>query len=96
MGLTKEQAIALADSEFWKPLSHMERAMFQLFEERLCMPFDVFQEAVEKTLQRPVFTHEFGLNLDGLKRELLGEKQPPTLDEILALIPEDKRLLIEV
>lgn len=92
--MTKEQAIALYQSDWWKPLSHTERALFQMFEQRLCMPFDVFHEAIEKALGRPVCTHEFGLNADGLKRELLGEKPPPTMDEILALIPADKRVLI--
>jgi len=46
--LTKEQAIALAKTEFWVDLSYEERAMFQLFEKRLCMPFDVFHEAIER------------------------------------------------
>jgi hypothetical protein len=92
--MTKEQAIALSESGWWKPLSHRERAMFQMFEERLCMPFDVFHEAVEKALGRPVFTHEFGLNADGLKKELLGEQPAPTRDEIWNLIPADKRILV--
>ena len=58
------------------------------------MPFDVFHLALEKTIGRPVFTHEFALNLDGLKEELFGEKNPPTLEEILNMIPEDKRIII--
>jgi hypothetical protein len=67
-----------------------------MFEELLCMPFDVFHEAVEKTLGRPVWTHEFGLNFDGLKAELLGEKPASTMEEIINLIPEDKRVVISV
>jgi len=43
--LTKEQAIALAKSGFWESMSYRDRAMFQMFEDRLCMPFDVFHEA---------------------------------------------------
>ena len=58
------------------------------------MPFDVFHKAVEETLGRPVFTHEFGLNLDGLCKELAGEQKAPTLQQIVELIPEEKRLLI--
>ena len=57
--MTKEQAIALHDSGFWREMTLEDRARFQLHEPRLCMPFDVFHEAVEKTLGRPVFTHEF-------------------------------------
>lgn len=93
-GLTKKQAIALAKTDWWKPLSHRDRAMFQMFEPLLCMPFDVFHEAVEKALGRPVWTHEFGLNADGLRRELLGEQAAPTMDEIIGLIPAEKRLVI--
>ena len=62
--------------------------------DELCCPFDVFREAVEKSLGRPVFTHEFGLNYDGIVAEFLGEGEPPTLDEIIAMIPEDKRIVI--
>lgn len=31
---------------------------------------------------------------EGLHKELYGEKEPPTLEEIINLIPEDKRVLI--
>ena len=51
--ITKEQAIALLNSGFWEPMSFRERAMFQMFQKLLCMPFSVFHEAVEKTLDRP-------------------------------------------
>ena len=66
--------------------------MFQMFTPRLCMPFDVFQEAVEKTLGRPVFTHEFAYS--GIKDELLGNKVVPTFDEIVNLIPTDKKVIV--
>lgn len=94
MSLTKEQAIALHETKFWEPMSLRERAMFQMFEERLCMPFDVFHEAVEKTLDRPVFTHEFGVNVDGLQAELLGEAPAPTFEQIIGMIPADKRVVV--
>jgi hypothetical protein len=66
--MNKEDAIQLYESKFWEPMSFQERAKFQMFEEKLCMPFDVFHEAVEKTLGRSVFTHEFAF--DGIKDEL--------------------------
>jgi len=91
--LTKEQATALYNSGFWHEMGYRERALFQLFQPLLCMPFDVFHEAVEKTLGRPVWTHEFAYKED-IEKELLGEKPPPTFDEIINLIPKDKRLLI--
>ena len=94
--LTKEGAIKLFESKFWEPMSHRDRAMFQIFETRLCMPWDVFHEAVEKSLGRPVFTHEFGMNLEGLRAELLGKKAAPTFEEIVNLIPAEKRILVVV
>jgi len=92
--LTKEQAIALYDSEFWKDMSYRAQAEFQMNTNRLCMPFDVFHEAMEKTLGRSVWTHEFGLNPEGLRKELTGEAEPPTFQEIINLIPKDKRMIV--
>ena len=92
--MTKDQAIALYDSEFWMDMTYRERAEFQISERRLCMPFDVFHEAVEKTLGRPVFTHEFGMNHDGIKKEIFGEKEQPTMEEIINMIPEEKRIIV--
>jgi hypothetical protein len=37
-------------SKFWEGMTHRQIADFQMCEERLCMPFSIFQEAVEKTL----------------------------------------------
>lgn len=94
--MTEEQALKLAKTKFWEDLNYRQRANFQLFERRLCMPFDVFHEALEKSLGRPVYTHELGFNLEGIKKEFLGEQEAPTLEEIINLIPEDKRVVITV
>lgn len=94
--LTRERAIALGESKFWEQMTAREIATFQLFEERLCVPFDVFHVAVEKTLGRPVYTHEFGLAMDSLRAELLGKRPAPSLDEIINLIPSEKRILVKV
>ena len=94
--LTKEQAIALAETQFWEGMSSYEIVRFQLFENRLCMPFQVFHEAIEEELGRPVYTHEFVMNNEGLKQEFLGTKKAPTLDEIIGLIPENKRVVINL
>ncbi len=91
--MTKEQAIKLYDSRFWEKMDYRQRAEFQLCEEKLCMPFGIFHEAIEKTLARPVFTHEFGLNIAGLKGELRGENGPPSMEEIINMIPEEKRII---
>ena len=90
----KELAIAYYDTEWWKDKSYREIAEFQLFTTELSCPFDVFHEAVEKSLNRPVFTHEFALNYDGICKEFLGEKEPPTMNEILSLIPQEKLIVI--
>jgi hypothetical protein len=92
--MTKEQAIALGESKFWEGMTHRQIAEFQMCEEKLCMPFSVFHEAVEKTLRRPVFTHEFGLNYQGLKNEFFNGKTAPTLEDIINLIPEEKRIIV--
>jgi hypothetical protein len=94
--LTEAQAVALYDSGFWKQLSPREIAEFQMFTSRLCMPFEVFHEAIEKTLGRSVWTHDFGLNQAGLQAELRGELPAPSFAEIFALIPADKRVLVVV
>lgn len=87
--LTKEQAIAFYQTKCYENMSYRQKAEFQIEQDRLCMPFDVFHEAIENTLGRPVFTHEF-VNREGLRKELYGEKEPPTFEEILNLIPEEK------
>lgn len=92
--LTKEEAIAFYDSKVYENWTYRQIAEFQMEQDLLCVPFGVFHEAIEKTLGRPVFTHEFGLNREGLMKELRGEKEAPTFEEIVNLIPEDKLLVI--
>jgi hypothetical protein len=92
----RDKAVALAISEWWLGLTPREIATFQLFTEELSMPFGIFHEALEKTLGRPVWTHEFALNFDGIAAELLGEKGAPTMEEIINLIPAAKRILVVV
>ncbi len=94
--LTKEQAIAFCENKCYENMTSRQIAEFQMEQDRICMPFEVFHKAIEETLGRPVFTHEFGLNHDGLRKELYGEKEHPTLEEIINLIPEDKRILIQL
>jgi hypothetical protein len=54
------------------------------------------QAAIEGALGRVVFTHEFGMDWDGLERELLGERPTPTIDEVMELIPIDKRICLVI
>lgn len=85
---TKEQAIEFAKSGAWKNLTMEARAHIGMKQKLLCMPFDALHEAVEKTLGRPVYTHEFGLNYDGLIAELDGKSPPPSLDEIIKMVTD--------
>jgi len=92
--LTKEKAIELYNSKFWENMTHRERAVFQMNEPRLCMPFEVFHEAMEKAIGRPVFTHEFGLNYDGLFNELMNGAPVPSFEDVMNLIPAEKRVIV--
>jgi len=70
--IDKKTAIQLSESKFWERMSFKERAQFQINQELLCMPFDVFHEAVEKTVGHPVFTHEFAVRFEELKNEIMS------------------------
>lgn len=80
--LTKEEALALYESNVWREWSPLKLAVAQITQNRLFCDFSSFHEAVEKSLNRPVFTHEF-VNKDSLLQELLGEKNSPTQTEII-------------
>jgi len=92
----RKAAIALAESKWWEGKSNRDIAEFQFLTRELCMPFGVFHEALEKTLGRPVFTHELGDNAKGIEGELFDGKPAPSFQEILELIPGDKRIVIQV
>jgi len=94
--LTTEQAIAYHDSGAWKKLTAYQRASWQLGQDCLCMPFDVFHKAMKDALGRPVWTHEFGLNREGLKAELENRAPRPTFDDVMNLIPTEKLIILEV
>lgn len=87
--LTKQEAIAFYNSGAWRVMDAQTRAMFQMEQHKLCMPFDEFHKAVEETLGRPVWTHEFGLNRKGLLAEMQGKATAPSFADILGLLPVD-------
>ena len=57
------------DYKWWRSDDPVEIAKYQIFETILMTDFSKFHEGIEKLLGRPVYTHEFGLNYDGLKEE---------------------------
>lgn len=68
--LTREEAIKFANEKVYEYMSFKEIAIFQVTQEKLCMPFSVFHKAVEKTIGRPVLTHEFAVNASGIRVEI--------------------------
>ena len=93
--LTKEEAIAFAESGVWKEWTNEQIVRFQLFQNKMCMPFSRFHEAIEDVLGRSIWTHEFAF-IDEIKKEYLGAKAAPTFEEIVNLIPAEKRLVIGI
>ena len=96
ISIGKDAAIALAESGWWESKTSREIATFQMMTSELCMPFDVFHKAIEEALGRPVWTHEFGMNFKGIMGELMNGDAPPTMEQIINLIPEDKRIVINL
>ena len=93
--LTHEEAIAIYDSKCWESWDNAKVARLQLFQNYLFLPFGKFHEAVEEILCRPVWTHEFA-NRERLVDEMLGKRPAPTMQEIIDMIPEKKRIIIEL
>ncbi len=94
--LRKDEARAFHDSGVWKAWTHEQIARFQMAQDRLCIPFGVFHDAIEKALGRSVRTHEFGLNYDGLQAELDGKVGKPSMQDILDLLPKEKTIVLVV
>lgn len=95
VSIGREAAIALAESGWWNGKTPREIAGFCLTVEELSCPFTVLHEAVEKALGRPVFPHEFGMNFQGILNEFNSTETASTMEQILDLIPEEKRIVIQ-
>lgn len=71
--LTESQAIQFAKLHKARTLFNThQKAYFQFNQKLLSMNFSEFHEAVEKTLEHPVWTHEFGIRTraDELKNKI--------------------------
>lgn len=94
--MTYEEAIAKAETGWWKTATPREIVAFQLYEPLLCMDFGDFHGAMEKALGRPVWTHEFaGAGLARLQEEFEGVRSKPTMNEIVEQLPAEKVVVIE-
>lgn len=93
--MTKKEAFEKFHTKWWEQCSDDEIVQFQLFERKLCMPWSRFMHALCNVLGRDVFAHELASsNLENIKSELEGKREPPALAEILELIPSDKSIII--
>lgn len=91
--ITQQEAIALGKSNALMDLPPKDRAMFQLHQQFLAYDFGQFQLDMEELLGRPVWTHEFA-NAERLKAEAAGKIPALTLDQIMDMIPAEKRILV--
>lgn len=82
--LTQDEALKIYERGEWRDWTDSEVVKYQLFQDRLFVPFDRFHQATEKVPGRPVFTHEFAFNC--IKEEYLGIREAPTFDEIVGLL----------
>lgn len=93
--MTRDEAIEFFNSGKWKAMTHEQRTDFQLAEQLLCMPFDVFHEAVTHALGRPVWTHEFA-DRQSLLDERAGIIAKATISDVLGKLPEDKTIVVQL
>lgn len=93
--LTEKQAIAIAKGGEWKDWTDDEVVRFQLYQDRLCIDFDRYHKAIGNVLGRPVYTHEF-INRTALQEEYEGKRPAPTFEEIINMIPAEKRIVIHL
>jgi hypothetical protein len=93
--LTREEAIQFSESEAWKCWADRERAVFQLLQDKICMPMKVFFKSLEAALGRLVLTHELAYPRL-LLEELKGEREQPTLHELVSRLPRHLSVRIRV
>jgi hypothetical protein len=80
--LNENEAIELYESNKWKDWTPEEIAVFQLYQDLLCVPFPIFHESIEKLLGRSVWTHEFARRAD-LIAEYEGKIGKPSMEDII-------------
>lgn len=70
--MSQEEAVKFAATQWWVGKTAAEILDVQLFEDRLVMPFELYHEAVEEVLGRPVQTIELaGTGLTFLQYEYI-------------------------
>lgn len=88
ISIGRELAIKIHDSKIYQSWTSEQIVRLQLFTKELCVPFELFQTAIEKCLGYSVFTHQFVTQYDNLVKDFLKGNPKPTQEEILNFIPE--------
>ena len=74
-------------------MTDLNIAMFQLFNPRLCMPFEVFKTSLQKVLGRPTSTFGYGRiqDVEKMKEDLLAisGRPAPSIEELRAMVADE-------
>lgn len=85
--MKKEEAEAICSSKWWMKASNMEIVEYQLYQEKLCMPFDIFIEVLSGVLNHPVSKSEIFYEIGPLRHEFekteRGQKEYEPGDSII-------------
>ena len=90
---TEEEATWFAEGGKWKEMSAKEIVDLQLYQDRLCVPFNTLHKSIEEVLGRSVYTHEFGF-VKNLRKEYEGKCGKPSFEDIVNLIPNKNRIIL--
>jgi len=96
--LTETEAIEIFNSNIWQEWTDEEIVAFQLYQDKLCLPFTRFHKAVETVLGRSVWTHEFAFasKPNGLQDQYESNCGKPSMQDIMALFPKNKPIILIV
>lgn len=92
---TEDEAMKIYDSGEWQVWTDDYKFVYQITQDRLCMPWDAFHAATETALGRSVWTHEFA-EPKSLLREYLGQIERPTMEEVFSKLPQDKTIAVDM
>jgi hypothetical protein len=85
-----KKAFALRCTEWWTAVPPRHIAMIQLFIAESCCPFPVFRHSLEGLRVRKEVAYT-PVTLVGIREEVLGDSNPPTLDQIFNILPLEIR-----
>jgi lysozyme family protein len=91
--LSKNDAIFIYKSKIWEKWSDEDIVKFQLYQDLIAIPPARFQKALEKILKRPVMLHEIAFRKKFIIEEYLGIRPKPKEEDIINLIPKERRII---